>query len=258
MDMTTTVQHAPSANTTEVSRSSPRRAARLGGAFYLLTFAASIPALFLLGPVLNDADYIVSSGADARVTLGACLDVVNALACIGSAVALFPVLKRHSETLALGFVTARMFEAAVIAVGVLSLLTVVTLRQPGATGAEADSLRVVGQSLVAVRDGTFLLGPNVMAGLNALLLGTLLYRSGLVPRVIPTLGLIGAPLILAVTLATTFGLTEHGSAWWIVVAPIFLWELSLGVYLLAKGCKHHAVSTSTVAAPSAHHLDGPS
>ncbi|HEX8511368.1 MAG TPA: hypothetical protein VF635_17955, partial [Propionibacteriaceae bacterium] len=81
--MTTTVQHAPSANTTEVSRSSPRRAARLGGAFYLLTFAASIPALFLLGPVLNDADYIVSSGADARVTLGACLDVVNALACIG-------------------------------------------------------------------------------------------------------------------------------------------------------------------------------
>jgi uncharacterized protein DUF4386 len=190
--------------------------------------------------------------------LGACLDVVNALACIGSAVALFPVLKRHSETLALGFVTARMFEAAVIAVGVLSLLAVVTLRQPGATGAEADALRVVGQSLVAVRGWTFLLGPNVMAGLNALLLGTLLYRSGLVPRVIPTLGLIGAPLLLAVTLATTFGLTEHGSAWWIVVAPIFVWELSLGVYLLLKGCKHPAVSTSTVAAPSAHHLEGPS
>lgn len=85
-----------------------------------------------------------------------------------------------------------MFEAAVIVVGVLSLLPVVTLRQPGATGAEADSLRVVGQSLVAVRDWTFLLGPNVMAGLNALLLGTLLYRSRLVPRVIPTLGIIGA------------------------------------------------------------------
>jgi hypothetical protein len=138
-----------------------------------------------------------------------------------------------------------MFEAAVIAVGVLSLLTVVTLRQPGATGAEADALRVVGQSLVGVRDWTFLLGPNVMAGLNALLLGTLLYRSGLVPRVIPTLGLIGAPLLLAVTLATTFGLTEHGSAWWILVAPIFVWELSLGIYLLLKGFTHPSVPTST-------------
>jgi hypothetical protein len=137
--MTTTVQHAPSANTTEVSRSLRRRAARLGGAFYLLPFAASIPAPFLLGPVLNDADYIVSSGADACITLGACLDVINLLACTATAVALFPVLKRHSETLALGLVTTRMFEAAVIAVGVLSLLTVVTLRQPGATGAEADS-----------------------------------------------------------------------------------------------------------------------
>jgi hypothetical protein len=257
MDMTTTVQHAPSANTTELSRSSRRRAARLGGALYLLTFAASIPALFLLGPVLNDADYIVSSGAGARVTLGACLDVVNALACIGSAVALFPVLKRHNETLALGFVTARMFEAAVIAVGVLSILTVITLRQPGATGSEADSLRLVGQSLVGVRDWTFLLGPNVMAGLNALLLGTLLYRSRLVPRVIPTLGLIGAPLLLAVTLATTFGLTQHGSAWWILVAPIFMWELSLGIYLLLKGFTQPCVPTSTVAAPSAHHREGP-
>jgi hypothetical protein len=190
--------------------------------------------------------------------LGACLDLVNALACIGTAVVLFPVLKLHSETLALGFVTARMLEAAVIVVGVLSVLTVVTMRTPGATGAEADSLRTVGQTLIAVRDWTFLLGPNVMAGLNALLLGTLLYRSGLVPRVIPTLGLIGAPLILAVTLATTFGLTQHGSAWWIVVAPIFVWELSLGIYLLLKGFTLPSVPSGTAAAPSAHLHEGPS
>lgn len=256
--MTTTVQHPPTAITTEVPMSSRKRAARLGGALYLLTFAASIPALLLLSPVLNDADYILSPGADARVTLGACLDLVNALACIGTAVALFPVLKLHGETLALGFVTARMFEAAVIVIGVLSLLTVVTLRQPGATGAEADSLRVVGQSLVAVREWTFLLGPNVMAGLNAVLLGTLLHRSGLVPRVIPTLGLIGAPLLLAVTFATMFDLTEHGSGWWIVVAPIFVWELSLGLYLLLKGFTPHSVPAGTAAAPSAHPHEGPS
>ena len=250
--MATTVR--PAATPTTMARatmSSPRKAALIGGAFYLLTFLASIPALFLLDPVLTDPNYILSSGADTQVTLAACLDLVNALACIGTAVALFPVLKRQSEALALGFVTARMFEAAVIVMGVVSLLAVVTLRQPGATGAEANSLVVVGQSLVAVRDWTFLLGPNVMAGLNALVLGTLLYRSSLVPRVIPALGLIGSPLILAVTFATMFGLTEHGSAWWIVVAPIFVWEVSLGAYLVFKGFKPSPTTAGLSATPSA-------
>jgi len=237
--MTATVQTRETQTTASkrVPMGSTRRTALLGGAFYLITFASSIPAVFLLSPVLNDPNYIVSSGADTQVTWGAFLDLVNALAAIGTAVALFPVVKRQSEALALGFVTTRMFEAAVIVIGVVSLLTVVTLRQPGATGAEADSLVLAGQSLVAVRDWTFLLGPNIMAGLNALLLGTLMYKSGLVPRVIPALGLIGAPLLLAVTIATIFGLTEHGSAWWVVAAPIFVWELSLGIYLVVKGFK---------------------
>ena len=231
---------------------SVRKTALFGGAFYLITFASSIPALFLLRPVLNDPDYILSSGADTQVTLGHLLDLVNALAGIGTAVALFPVVKRQNEALALGFVTTRLFEAAVIVIGVVSLLTVVTLRQPGATGAEADSLVVAGQSLVAAVDWTFLLGPNVMAGLNALLLGTLMYKSGLVPRVIPAIGLIGAPLLLAVTIATIFGLTDHGSVWWVVAAPIFCWELSLGLYLVIKGFKPSPVTADMVATPIAH------
>jgi hypothetical protein len=237
--MTTTVQ-TPATGTTARKRlpmGQLRKAALMGGGFYLVTFASSIPAVFLLSPVLNDPSYIVSSGADTQVTFGAFLDLVNALAAIGTAVALLPVVKRQSEALALGFVTTRIFEAAVIVIGVVSILTVVTLRQPGATGAEADSLVLAGQSLVAIRDWTFLLGPNIMAGLNALLLGTLMYKSGLVPRVIPALGLIGVPLLLAVTIATIFGLTEHGSAWWVVAAPIFVWELSLGIYLVVKGFK---------------------
>jgi hypothetical protein len=106
---------------------------------------------------------------------------------------------------------------------------------------------VAGQSLVAAYDWTFLLGPNVMAALNALLLGTLLYESRLVPRVIPAMGLIGAPpLLLAVTIATIFGLTDHGSAWWLVVAPIFIWELSLGVYLVVKGFKPSHITPGMV------------
>jgi hypothetical protein len=225
----------PTTKATRVPMSSTRKTALAGGTFYVLTFLASIPAVFLLRPVLNDSSYIVSAGADTRVVWGCLLDLVTALTGIGSAVALFPVVKRQSEALALGFVTTRMFEGVVIVVGVLSLLTVVSLRQPDATGAEAHSLVVAGQSLVAVRDWTFLLGPNVMAALNALLLGTLMYRSGLVPRVIPAMGLVGSPLLLTVSIATMFGLTEQGSAWWIVVAPIFCWELSLGIYLVVKG-----------------------
>ena len=216
-----------------------RKTALVAGALYVITFVASIPALPLLSPVLNNPDYIIGSGADTRVLLGGFLDLINALAAIGTAVALFSVVKRQHEGFALGFVTTRVFEAAVIVIGVVSILSVVTLRQNLAgTGADQDSLVAVGQSLVAVRDWTFLLGPGLMAALNALLLGTLMYRSGLVPRVIPTMGLIGAPLLLTSVIATFFGLNELTSVWHLLAtAPIFVWELSLGIYLIVKGFK---------------------
>ena len=241
--MTTTLDTATHLTPGRVPMDSMRKTAFFGGLFYVITFASSIPAVFLLSPVLNDANYIVSSGADTQVVWGTVLDLVNALTCVGSAVALFPVLKRQSESLALGFVTTRMFEAAVIVIGVVSLLTVVSLRQPGATGAEADSLVVTGEALVAAYDWVFLLGPNVMAAVNGVLLGTLMYKSGLVPRAIPMMGLVGGPLLLAVTLASMFGLTDHGSAWWAVAAPIVLWELLLGLYLTFKGFKPAAATT---------------
>ena len=236
-----------------------RKTAFVAGAFYVITFAASIPALFLLAPVLNNPDYIISSGADTRVLFGAFLDLVTALAGIGSAVALFSVVKRQHEGFALGFVTTRIFEAAVIVIGVVSILSVVTLRQNLAgTGADEASLVAVGQSLVAVRDWTFLLGPGLMAGLNALLLGTLMYRSRLVPRIIPTMGLIGAPLLLTSVTATFFGLNELTSVWhFIATAPIFVWELSLGIYLMVKGFKPSPITAGMTAAgaPAADQRD---
>jgi hypothetical protein len=227
------------------------------GTFYLITFAASIPALFLLGPVLNNPDYIVSAGTDTGVLLGCFLDVVNALACIGSAVALFSIAKRQHEGFALGFVTTRLLEAAVIMIGVVSLLSVVTLRQnvAGTAGADEASLVAVGQSLVALRDWTFLLGPNLMAALNALLLGTLMYRSGLVPRLIPTIGLIGGVLLLADVTVIFFGGYDLGSVWHgIAAAPIFVWELSLGVWLVVKGFTASPITARMAAAgsPPAH------
>jgi hypothetical protein len=234
--MTTTVQTQAKLAKKRVPMDSTRKTALVGGAFYVITFAASIPALPLLAPVLNNPDYIVSAGADTRVLLGCFLDLVTALAGIGSAVALFSVVKRQHEGFALGFVTSRMVEAVFIVIGVVSLLSLVTMRQAGAPGTDTASLVTAGQSLVAVRNWTFLLGPTLMAGINALLLGTLMYRSRLVPRIIPTLGLIGAPLLLTSTVATMFGVNHLGSVWsTIAVAPIFVWELSLGVYLAVKG-----------------------
>jgi len=216
--------------------SSDRRTAFLGGVLYLVTFAASIPAAFyFLDPVLSDATYVLGSGDDTRVLVGGLLDVVNAFACIGTAVVLFRVLKRQNETLAIGFITSRVLEAAIISVGIVSLFAVVALRQDPA-GVDDDSLTAVGTALVAVRDFTFHLGPGVMAGVNALLLGTLMYRSGLVPRVIPLMGLIGAPLLIAAKVATILGVNDDTTAWSLVaLAPIFFWELSLGLWLTVKG-----------------------
>lgn len=238
--MTTT---ARATATQRVPMDSTRRTALVAGAFYLITFAASIPAVVLLGPVLGNPDYIVSAGADTQVLWGCLLDVVNALAGIGTAVALFPVVKRQNEALALGFVTSRMLEAAVIMIGVVSLLAVVTLRQD-VTGADAASLVTAGKSLVAVRDWTLLLGPGLMPALSALLLGSLMYRSRLVPRVIPTIGLIGAPLLLASDIATLFGVFGQFSSPALFLAlPVAAWELSLGVWMVVKGFKPSPITS---------------
>jgi hypothetical protein len=215
---------------------SMRKTALVAGVLYLITFI-SIPRLFLYGPVLNDPNYIVSSLSDAGVLWGVMLEMIVALAIVGTGVALFPVLKRHNEGVALGFVAARVFEAGIIVVGIISLLSIVTLRQDlgAAAGADAASLVTIGQALVAIQNWTFLIGQGLMPGVNALLLGYLMYRSGLVPRVIPVLGLIGAPLIISSVVGQMFGINEQVSVWsGIAVIPIFLWELSLGVWLVVR------------------------
>jgi hypothetical protein len=169
------------------------------------------------------------------VSLAAALELVNALACIGTAVAAFSIVKRQHEGLALGFVVTRMFEAAVIAVGVVCILSVVTLRQAAAGSGDAATLVPVGQALVAVRDWTIVIGPG-MAGFNALMFGTLLYRSRLVPRAIPALGIVGAPVIISWVFGTMLGVTGPGTAWHtIAVAPFFFWELAVGLWMTFKG-----------------------
>ena len=225
---------------------SSRKIAIVTGVFFLITIIASIPALALYGPVLNDPNYIVGAGADTRVFWGAFLEVITAIANIGTAVTLFSILKRQNEGFALGYVAARVFESTVIVVGIISLLSIVTLRQDfaGAAGADAASLVMVGKSLVAIHDWTFLLGPGLMPGVNGLLLGYLMYRSALVPRAMALLGLVGGPLLFASAIATLFGLYEQVSVWGgIATLPIFAWELSLGIWLIAKGFNSSAIAS---------------
>jgi len=215
---------------------STRKTALVAGIFYLITFV-SIPTLGLYTSV-KGKDFIISSGADTGALWGCFLEVIVALAGIGTAVTLFPVVKRQNEGMALGFVATRTLEAAMIFAGVASLLSLVALQKAGASGAEATSLTTVGQALVAFYNKVFLVGQSLMPVANALLLGTLMYRSGLVPRVIPLFGLIGAPLQLTAVVLTMFGVIDRiGSVAALAALPIAVWEFSLGVYLVVKGFK---------------------
>ena len=215
----------------------PQKIARVTGVLFLITFITSIPAYFFYVPVLDDPRYIVGAGADARVSFGALLELMLIIANIGTAVVLYPVVKRVNEILALGFVTARVVECAFIAVGILSLLTVVALRQGAAAGADAGSLVTVGQSLVALHEWTRQLGPGFVVGVgNGLMLGYLMYRSALVPRGMAMLGLIGGPLIIASGVGVLIGVIEAGGVvQGLATIPEFLWELSLGIWLTLKG-----------------------
>ncbi len=194
----------------------------------------SIPAAILVAPALQQG-YIAGAGNDTQIALGALGELLNVFGCFLCGVAFFSVIKRHHEGLAIGYFATRMFEAVVIAVGVLCVLSVVTLRQHVAAGADAQGLSPVADALVTVRYWAMIIGSN-MAPFNALMLGTALYRARLVPRAIPALGLIGAPLLIAFIIGTILGVTGPGTIFQAVaVLPFFTWELILGLWLTFKG-----------------------
>jgi hypothetical protein len=223
-----------------------RKIALAAGIAYLVTFAASIPQLKLFAAVIADpAGYISNPGSNAALQWGSVLEFLTAASGVATAVLLYPVARRVSRSAAIGFVTSRVVEAALILVGVVSILSVVTLQQhfAGATGAQAQALGVTGEALVALRQWTFLLGPGVMAGVNDLLLGYILYRSGLVGRVIPIIGLVGGPLILISDLATILGAWAQVSAPGLLFGlPVAVFEFSVGVHLTVKGFRSAALA----------------
>ncbi len=225
-----------------------RKIALVAGVFYLITFI-SIPTLALYAPVKNHRDWILGSGGHAGVLAGGFLEVIVALAGIGTAVTLYPVVRRQNEGAALGFVTARVLEAGMIFSGVVSLLSLVTLRQDlgGVAGAQAAALVTISASHVAVYNWTFLLSQSLMPGINALLLGSVMYRSRLVPRIIPVVGLIGAPFLICTVIVTLLGGFELGSPQ-LAAVPVAAWELSLGLWLAVKGFRPSPITAAMDAA----------
>ncbi|MGZ5287908.1 MAG: DUF4386 domain-containing protein [Actinomycetota bacterium] len=230
--------------------SSERRTASLFGWLFIATFVLSIPAYFIFyAPVRGEPGYITGAGADESfiVGLGALSEALLIIANVGTATVLYSIIKRQSEAGALSYVAARIVEGIFIAIGIIAMLTLLFLREDSPAVGDA----ALGQVLLAVYDRAFLLGPGFFAGLaNGVILGYLMYRSGLVPRGMSMLGLVGGPLIMLSGAAIMLGLIERGGTLQgIATIPEFFWELSLGIYCVVKGFKPSPITTDL--APSA-------
>ena len=221
-----------------------QRTARIMGAWFLATFVA-IPAFFFYEPLLDNPSYVLESGADTRIGVGALLEIVLAVSGIAAAVVIFPIVKRVNESVALGYIASRTVESILILVGVLSLMSVVALRQDPTAGGTDEGLTDVAGALLAVHDQTALLGPQFCAGLgNGILLGYLMWRSRLLPRPMVMIGLIGGPLALLAGIGVLVGAWDMTSGLPVALtAPEAIWELSLSIWLLVKGFRPSPILT---------------
>jgi Domain of unknown function (DUF4386) len=203
-----------------------------------ITFVTSIPAALLYDSILNDHNYILGTGSEGRVEFAAFLEVLLMISGIGVAVVMFPILKRQNERLALGYVASRIVESTMICVGLIALLSILTLRDDlaASVGGNAGSLVIAGRTLVAIHDWTFLVGPGFCVGVNDLLLGYLMYTTGLMPRKLALFGLVGGPLIFAAKTLVVFDVFGASSTVTsIFTIPVFIFEASFAIYLIVKG-----------------------
>ena len=214
-----------------------RRAATIVGWLFIVTYVTSISAKIGFYPPLFDGNYVTGPGQDTRVLWGAFAECILIIANIGSATALYTVVKQRYPNLGLSFIAARVMESVFIAVGILAVLTVVTLRQDYAGSDSQAGLAAVGDAFLTMQQWTFNLGPSFVVGVgNGCILGWMMWRSGLVPRGLAVLGLVGGPFIVATGSAAVLGLIEPGGVVQTLSAtPEFFWELGLGIYLVVKG-----------------------
>jgi len=224
---------------------SNRKNAIIVGVLFILAAVTAIIGFALYQPILNDPDYIIKGSAnETQVIWGAFFELVLAFSVIGISITMFPILKKENESIALGYVCFRLLEATIIIIGIISLLSIVTLSQDfaKAVAPNASSFLTAGKLLVTVHNWTFLLGPNLALGPSTLMMSYFLYKSKLVPRFISVLGLVGGPLIFACAVLVMFGVFLQISVWGAMLAiPVFAYEMTLAVWLIVKGFNSSAI-----------------
>ncbi len=226
---------------------SNKKTARIVGQLFIAATVFSILGGLFIGPTLDDPDYLVKVSANEnQVLIGVLFELVAAGAVAGTAIALFPIFKKHNEALALGYVAGRSIEGVFIIVSAIGALSLLTLSREYVAGApDASNFKTLGTVLLAERDWNFLVGPNLVFSLNALIVSYLLYQSRLVPRWLSAWGLIGAPLILGAGLLIMFGLPRSSPLSLLLAAPIALFEMVLAVWLIVKGLNSSAIASES-------------
>ncbi|WP_219836196.1 DUF4386 domain-containing protein [Paenibacillus sp. R14(2021)] len=224
-----------------------RKSALIVGVLFILAAVASIIGLILYNPILNSPDYLINGSEHAnQVILGAVMELILVVSAIGTATAMFPILRKYNETIALWHVCFRFLEAIIITIGVISMLSLVTLSREFVAAGAADTafFQASGISLKALHDWTFLLGPNFMLGINTMMYSYIFYKSGLLPRFIPILGMTGSVLIFLCALLVMFGVIEQVSVWGAIFAiPVAANEMIVAVWLIVKGFNESALAS---------------
>jgi hypothetical protein len=227
-----------------------RKPAALVGVLFIIAAVTSIIGLVLYQPLLSDPDYLMKGAENAnQIILGVMFELGLVVSAIGTTVMLFPYLRKYNESLALGYLCFRFLEAIVITIGIVSVLALLSLSREfvSTTNPDLSVFQAVGKSLIAAHDWTFILGPNFMLGVNTLMYSALFYKSKLIPRLISVLGLTGATLILVAAVLELFGIIAQVSTWGAVLAlPVFAYEMSLAVWLIAKGFNSSAITSTPI------------
>lgn len=224
--------------------------ARIIGVLYIVATVAAIIGLILYNPILNDPDYLVSGAKNEnQIILGAIFELILACSAIGTAIMLYPYIRKQNESIARGYVCFRFFETVLIVIGIVSVLSLLTLSQVfvSSDNPSISAYQTSGALLLAVHDWTFILGPNFMLGVNTLMYSYLLYQSKLVPRFISVMGLAGASMIIIAALLEMFGVIQQVSTWGTILAiPIFFFEMILAVWLIVKGFNAKMLQSASV------------
>jgi Domain of unknown function (DUF4386) len=229
-----------------------RRVATFTGWLWIITFVTSILArFFFYAPVLdNEGNYVTGAGSDAKtlIAIGALLELLLIISNVGTAVVPFSIHKRVNEAGAVAYVTARLVECTFIAIGIVCMLAISTLRQDAPSGTDA----ALGQGIFAVYEWAFRIGPGVIVGVgNGLILGWLMYTSGLVPPRLAMFGLVGGPLIIISGALVILDVIEAGGpVQALMTIPEFIWELGIGIYLIVKGYRTSSPALAGTREPS--------